>query len=198
MRRIVCRETTKNYNRFFNGLIRERVSTPNGLIERISAQDDVTTAYPNNDTLRNAFHNEYRLTSLQARGILYLLETAMWPEESSTTMLGFRTYSLEHLMPKKWRNHWDRLEKEEDEERRDRALLTLGNLAVIPQKLNGSISDSAWTTKKAGNKNNKGLALCAGGLPSLVEALDLSDWNEGRIADRAETLFGYASSTWTL
>lgn len=198
MRRIVCRETTKNYNRFFNGLIREGIDTPDKLIEKLSAKDDVTTAYPDDNALRSSFHDEYRLTSLQARGILYLLETAMWPEGSSTTMLGFKPYSLEHLMPKKWRNHWGRLDDKDAEEQRDRVLLTLGNLAVIPQKLNGSISDSSWKVKKEGTKKYNGLVLCAGGLPSMAEPLASDDWNEDLISARADKLYDFAAKTWTL
>lgn len=197
MRRIVCRETTKNYNRFFKGLIRENVDTPEKLIKRINSKEDVTTAYPDDETLRASFHNEYRLSSLQARGILYLLETAAWPEKSSMTMLGFKTYSLEHLMPKKWRNHWGTLSDEKAKER-DRILLTLGNLAVIPQKLNGSISDSAWDEKKAGTKRSEGLTLCAGGLPSMVVPLASDVWHEGLISSRADVLADYALKTWAV
>ena len=196
MRRMVCRETTKNYNRFFNSLIREEIDTPEKLVEKLSARDDLTTAYPDDDAVKTCFHDEYRLTSLQARGILYLLETGMWPEESSVTMFGFKTYSLEHLMPKKWRNHWGRLESEEEERHRDMVLLTLGNLAVIPQKLNGSISDSEWSAKKAGTKKYKGLTLCAGGLPSMEGPLASDVWNEDLISVRAEKLFDYAMQKW--
>lgn len=196
MRRMACRETTKNYNRFFNELIRKDVDTPDKLIREISAKEDVTTSYPDDDSVRKSFHEEHRLTSLQARGILYLLETAMWPEESSTTMLGFRPYTLEHLMPKKWRNHWGRLATKDEEEARDKTLLTLGNLAVIPQKLNGSISDSAWKAKKAGNKKHNGLTLCAGGLRSMVEPLAADVWDEAQISKRADTLYQYAMKVW--
>lgn len=197
MRRIACRETTKNYNRFFNGLIRENIDTPEKLMATIASKDDVTTAYPDDESLKNSFHNEHRLSSLQARGILYLLETAAWPEESSTTMLGFKTYSLEHLMPKKWRNHWGGVSGEKAEER-DRILLTLGNLAVIPQKLNGSISDSEWKTKKAGTKKSQGLTLCAGGLPSMAVPLASEVWNEDLISSRADVLIDYALKTWRM
>ncbi len=112
-------------------------------------------------------------------------------------MLGFRTYSLEHLMPKKWRNHWDSL-SEVGADERDKILLTLGNLAVIPQKLNGSISDSAWDVKKSGTKESKGLTLCAGGLPSMVAPLASDFWNEDLIYNRADVLIDYALETWNI
>ena len=113
------------------------------------------------------------------------------------TMLGFKTYSLEHLMPKKWRNHWGTLSDEKAKER-DRILLTLGNLAVIPQKLNGSISDSAWDEKKAGTKRSEGLTLCAGGLPSMVVPLASDVWHEDLISSRADVLADYALKTWAV
>ena len=156
----------------------------------------MTTACPNDESLKTSFHEEHRLTSLQARGILYMLETAIMPVESSTTMLGFNTYSLEHLMPKKWRNHWERLDSEEAEKDRDHVLLTLGNLTIIPQKLNDSISDSSWETKKKGNKRHEGLTLCAGGLPSMRMPLESEVWNEELINDRADILYEYAVSIW--
>ena len=196
MRRIVTRDSTKNYNRFFNNLIREKVCTPEQLHEKFVGQNDVTTACPNDESLKTSFHEEHRLTSLQARGILYMLETAIMPVESSTTMLGFNTYSLEHLMPKKWRNHWERLDSEEAEKDRDHVLLTLGNLTIIPQKLNDSISDSSWETKKKGNKRHEGLTLCAGGLRSMRMPLASEVWNEELINDRADILYEYAVSVW--
>ena len=196
MRRIVCRKSTKNYNRFFRSLIREGIDSPDKLVAKIAAKDDGTTAYADDNELRASFHEERSLTALQARGILYLLETAMWPEGSSVTMLGFKSYSLEHLMPKKWRNHWGGVGSKEAEEQRDKTLLTLGNLAVITQRLNGSISDSAWTAKKAGTKRSKGLALCAGGLPSMEEALKSDVWDEELISERADKLYGYALKAW--
>lgn len=195
MRRVVCRETTKNYNRFFNGLIRDCVNTPDKLVAKLLARDDISTIYPDDEALRASISCEWRLTSLQARSILYLLETAMWPEGSSTAMLGFKSYSLEHLMPKKWRNHWGQLSGEEGE-KRDKVLLTLGNLAVIPQKLNGAISDSEWKVKKSGTKNKEGLSLCAAGLPSMVEPLASEIWNEALISARANKLYGYAVKVW--
>lgn len=47
-------------------------------------------------------------------------------------------------------------------------LLTLGNLAIIPQALNASIRDSDWAAKKSGRGVSKpGLDACAKGLITL-------------------------------
>ena len=196
MRRIITRGETNNYNRFFSGLMHDGVDTADKLTDKLGAGGDSSTSYPGDAIIRSCFHEERRLTSLQARGVLYLLETAMWPAGSSTKMLGFDSYSLEHLMPKKWRNHWKRLGDPEKEEERDRALLTLGNLAIIPQKLNAAIRDSSWAKKKAGTKKYDGLDLCAAGLRSLKMPLASDVWDEQHIDRRADELCGYALKTW--
>lgn len=103
---------------------------------------------PDDAEVRTAFE-ESCLNNLQSKGILYLLESAIRPGMRSMAMLGFNQYSLEHKMPKKWRNKWGNLD-DESATRRDKELLTLGNLAIITHSLNGSIRDADWTTKKQG------------------------------------------------
>ena len=59
--------------------------------------------------------------------ILYLIESKIRNRSlQSTQVLGINKYSLEHLMPKKWENHWGKLSNQEDRIKRNRKLLTLG------------------------------------------------------------------------
>ena len=117
----------------------------------------------------------------------------------NTALLGFNNYSLEHLMPKKWRNNWGACATEDDAKKRDSLLLTLGNLAIIPQALNASIRDAAWNVKKAGKGQNKpGLLLCASGLYTLHDVLQKNDWNEHEIENRAEWLLANAQNIWKI
>lgn len=104
-------------------------------------------------------------------------------------------YTLEHMMPKKWRNKWGALD-DEAATRRDRKLLTLGNLAIITHSLNASIRDADWTTKKQGKGYKDGLALCAAGLATMAGALEKESWDEGGITDRAEWLANKALVVW--
>lgn len=100
-----------------------------------------------------------------------------------------------HMMPKKWRNKWGALD-DEAATRRDRKLLTLGNLAIITHSLNASIRDADWPTKKQGKGYKDGLALCAAGLATMAGALEKESWDEGDIADRAEWLADKALEVW--
>ena len=195
MRRMIVHATTKNYNRLYTSLILNQISDANALAERLSTGNDNTTYVPTDKDLENGFMYS-RLYNLQSKGILYLIESGIRPANSATALLGFEGYSLEHLMPKKWRNNWSACATNELAKERDSKLLTLGNLAIITQSLNASIRDSDWATKKAGKKNKPGLNLCAAGLNTLNDALSKADWNEDEIDSRAHWLYEESAKLW--
>ena len=198
MRRMVVQATTKNYNRLFISLLLNETLDSERLIARLTVADDPTTYFPTDEELKHGFMNS-RLVNLQTRGILYLIESHIRPDNSSTALLGFSSYSLEHLMPKKWRNNWDALEDADAERKRDLTLLTLGNLAIITQSLNSAIRDGNWETKKEGKGPNKpGLKLCASGLSTMHDVLDKDKWDEELIGNRGEWLYLQAVDLWKM
>lgn len=198
MRRIVVHTSTKNYNNLFTSLILNKVLTADSLMSKLRNSADATTYVPDDAELENGF-KQSKLVNLQAKGIVYLIESRIRPENSSTALLGFNNYSLEHLMPKKWRNNWELCENEELARTRDSMLLTMGNLAIIPQSLNASIRDAAWKVKKEGKGPNKpGLIKCAAGLSTMDDVLNKEEWNEQEIANRAIALYQEARNIWLL
>ena len=197
MRRIVVHATTKNYNRVFDSLILNRVLDAYTLLQRLSKDPDATTYVPDNAELLRGFQQS-KLVNLQSRGILYLIESGIRSPFSSTALYSFNTYSLEHLMPKKWTNNWPACASDEEEQQRNRKLLTLGNLAIIPMSLNASIRDGNWQTKLAGKGNKTGLAACAAGLRTVQDVLQTEVWNEEAIDQRAVWLYEQARLLWKL
>lgn len=197
MRRMVVHATTKNYNNLYTSLILNQVCDADTLSKRLLEADDSASYVPSDADLENGFYFS-KLYNLQTRGILYLIESGIRPANSATILLGFDGYSLEHLIPKKWRNNWEPLQTEELAKERDSKLLTLGNLAIITQSLNASIRDANWATKKTGKKNRLGLNICADGLLTLSDALEKDDWNESEIDSRAQWLFTQARNLWKL
>lgn len=198
MKRMVVHAPTKNYNNLFTSLILNGVLDAEALKERLNKGNDATTFVPSDDDLLNGFKTA-KLVNLQTRGILYLLEAGIRSAKSSTALLGFNNYSLEHMMPKKWRNNWSACSSDELARQRDSVLLTLGNLAIIPQSLNASIRDSSWDAKKAGKGvNNPGLSICAAGLTTIHDALQKEVWDETEIINRANWLYEQARSLWDM
>ena len=197
MRRMVVHASTKNYNRLFSSLILNSVTDAESLKDRLQKMNDATTYVPSDEELLNGFMMS-KLSNLQTKGIIYLIESAIRPDNSSTSLLGFDQYSLEHLMPKKWRNNWGQ-PGSEDARERDSRLLTLGNLAIITQSLNASIRDSDWETKKKGKGENKpGLDLSASGLFTMYDVLQKEEWTVKDIIHRAEWLYNYAKTIWNI
>ena len=197
MRRMVVHASSKNYNRVVYSLILNAVKDPESLYVFLTKNEDASTYFPDDEELLNGFQHS-RLTNLQTRGILYLLESYVRPANTATTLFGFDGYSLEHLMPKKWRNNWSPCGTEELARQRDIALLTLGNLAIIPQSLNASIRDGNWDVKLSGKGNKPGLKECAAGLSTMYDVLQKESWSENDIDLRARWLFENAKKLWPL
>ncbi len=197
MRRMIVHATTKNYNNLFTSLILNGVQDLESLRDRLNAGTDATTYVPTDADVRNSFHTA-KLVNSQTKGILYLLESGIRPANCSTALLGFNGYSLEHLMPKKWRNNWQPCQTEEQAKERDSIILTLGNLAIITQSLNASIRDADWNTKREGKKNRPGLDTCASGIITLADALSKNHWDEVEIQTRAEALCEQALMLWKI
>ncbi len=197
MRRIVVHATTKNYNNLFTSLILNNVVTADSLLQKLKESNDSTTYIPGKEELRRGF--EYsKLINLQSKGVIYMIESSIRPSGSSTALLGFEQYSLEHLMPKKWRNHWEACSNDEEARNRDSKILTLGNLAIITQSLNASIQDAPWAMKKTGKGAKPGLNVCASGLVTLFDTLSLDKWDVQSISTRANWLFQKAEEIWNL
>lgn len=195
MRRIVCKTHNNSYSDLFTeNLIGQNIQTVELLKDYIENKDPASSlAMPSNLMVRNAFHNEI-MPNKRAMGILYMIESKLRDSDMySTAMLGFNSYSLEHLMPKKWRNNWGYAI---DPDNRDFMLQTLGNLAIITSSLNSAIRDADWDKKLAGTSSKGGLNKHASGLVTMETVLSSTDWDEGHISERADWLADKANEIW--
>lgn len=195
MRRLVCKTHNNNYSDLFTeNLIGQNIQTVDALKAYIEQKDPAASlAMPSNLMVRNAFHNEI-MPNKRATGILYLIESKLRNSAMySTAMLGFSSYSLEHLMPKKWRNNWGIAI---DPENRDFTLQTLGNLAIITSSLNSAIRDADWDKKLDGSSSKGGLKKHAAGLVTMEAVLNSTDWDEDHISERADWLTDKANEVW--
>lgn len=199
MRRIVTRATNKAYNQLFSErLILHRILTETQLRDHLAEREESSYKTPVDSQVIEAFGTEI-LTNKNARGVLYMIETRLRNEAlHSTSLLGLNKYSLEHIMPKKWYNKWNKPKSPYTNEDRDRLLLTLGNLTIITQSLNASIRDANWATKKRGAKNKGGLKTYSEGIEILTDYLNENTWDEELITKRARYLANKALEIWRL
>ena len=126
-----------------------------------------------------------------------MLESRLRQETMSATKLrGLKGYSLEHLLPKKWKETWERPADPEIEKETNDALYTLGNLAIIPGALNSSISNAPWQVKLNGKGNKEGLLKNATGLITLDGCLTKENWDLACIRERADKLYQQILQVW--
>lgn len=196
VRRTICKESNDNYSDLFNeNLISKEIRTYEGLRDYIDSRGKTTMLMPNDEMVIDAFHT-VALNNTRAKAVLYLLESKLRSKKYSTCLAECCKYELEHLMPKNWQTNWSTLPEGITEIDRNKALKTLGNLMIISDSLNSSISNANWSTKKNGTAKHKGLLKYASDLEIWNGALSLPEWNESTISDRADWLAEQANEVW--
>jgi hypothetical protein len=196
---MVTNANTKNYNQLFtDSLINNQILSKKELFEFLTSKAGKENFLPSDKELKNGFEAS-NLINKQSAGILYFIESKIRNRQlQSTQLLGINKYSLEHLMPKKWENNWGILLNEEDKIKRNRKLLTLGNLTIITQSLNSKIRDANWKMKLNGQNDKKGLNTYSSGLETINDYLKFEEWNEQTIDQRAEFLYKKAKEVWKI
>ncbi len=98
--------------------------------------------------------------------------------------------TVEHVMPSSWRDHWPL--KSDDESAlalRRGSIHNLGNLVLLTKRLNSSIGNSKWATKRAAVKKLTVLL-------HVREVIESEEWNEALIVSRAERLAAKIIERW--
>lgn len=199
IRRLIVDSNNNNYSDLFSeNLIGQRINSYEALREYILSKDSTASlAMPSDIAVRNGFHQtHFKSNNKRALCILYLLESLLQTPNHSTQLKTFGAYTLENLMPKKWKKHWPC--ENGSEEDRDLLILTFGNLAMITSGLNNTIRNYDWATKLIGKNNKPGLKDFAGGLATIQPYLDLGCWDEDAIFNRAEDLANKALTKWSI
>jgi hypothetical protein len=116
--------------------------------------------------------------------------------------------TIEHIMPQKWRAHWksDKPLTLDEEQKRDKLVQTLGNLTLVTQSLNSSLSNRPWTDTEAasltdGGQAGKGKWSILSQFNLIVLNKDVLDrhpdkWTEADIAARATELAIAITKVW--
>jgi uncharacterized protein with ParB-like and HNH nuclease domain len=212
LRRAVCGLTTKNYNRIFLTMtraLRKDGTSPTSLRQHLLGLTGDSTGWPADDQFANAWNNTHAYSVLNNPKMVYVLrclnDTYLTNKHESLTIDGDLT--VEHILPQKWTDNWTlpdgtkgltvlELNTTPADDRsvlltrsRDRVLQTFGNLTILTQPLNSSLSNAAWTTKKPA-------LLKASLLPINQELHDYNSWDESTIANRGQELLKRALHIW--
>ena len=150
-----------------------------------------TNRFPDDAEFKLAFQDK-QLSNQNAREILFCI--ALYHNNTGLAdirKLSASSYSVEHIMPVKWRNNWMIPDIDENGQAlRDRSLKTLGNLTLVTGRLNSKLSNLAWGKKKDILKKHSSLRM-------TIDYLENDNWDEKNISRRAEDLVKSAMKMWS-
>lgn len=184
--------TTKNYNQCCEGLI-------NALNDEVFFDEYLKESPVTNKSYKDKFR---KLSNKQGLLVMFLIEMQNRndKEDSYSDGLNIKAYTLEHVMPQSWKEHWmnvdsysdngDLIDKNDTQafiDNRNKAVKSLGNFALLTSKLNSAVSNDSFEVKINGNgkKKGEGMKHFAAALSTTKKIIDVYDntqkWDERNI-----------------
>lgn len=202
VRRMLCRETTKNYNNIFLDLLVElQESGPKEasttVVEFFRQKEGSSEYWPEDSEVEEAMiERPYwsRINQRRLRMVFRALERELRDTGYSEGLAITEKLHIEHILPREWAHHWDLPGKKPEEvERmeRDKVKHTIGNLTILTEKLNPSVSNAPWEEKREEIDDYSVLLLNRKMIGRWHD-----EWNEGSIAERGKWLSELATKVW--
>lgn len=204
VRRALVRAPSQGSNRFLVDLLRHLGRQPKdgvaaALEQYLTESHTTVTFWPGDTEVRAVlttanFYGGYRRA--RVRMVLEALEDARrgYPGDRPLAMgpIVRERGTIEHLMPQTWRTHWTDPLTEVQAIERDQIVQRLGNLTLVTQSLNSTVSNGTWATKSAHFRKVNDVLI-------TNDALALSNdgvWDEGRIAERTDAMIEQIMAVW--
>ena len=200
IRRMVCRLSTKDYNKLVLELAgrlqkADILSAESVVAEFLREQEADSRKWPNDRELKDAFRSSplYRmLTRGRLRLVLEGIEDQLKRSPMTEPTEVPRNLTIEHLMPQSWRYHWPLPNCKDELEGahvRNQIVHTIGNLTLLTKRMNQSLSNAAWESKRKGLEEHSVLFLNR-------ELVKIPIWNEESIRLRSEYMADLFANTW--
>ena len=201
IRRMICRKSGKDYNRLVIELASRLRESGLEQVDRVTAgylreQKAETREWPSDGTLAEAMQS-LPLYRMLTRGRLRLVLEGVEGQLRSSGMAEQtdvpRDLTIEHLMPVGWRiDEWPLPEEGDGEESidlRNTLVHSIGNLTLATQRLNSSMSNGPWESKREELQQHSVLLLNS-------ELLSEPVWNEDTIMARSRRMAGLVAAIW--
>ena len=201
VRRMICRQTTKDYNRLVlelasrlreSGLEKADTITAGFLKE----QTAFAREWPSDEAVADALGSSplYRLLTrgrlrLVLEGVERLLRSSGKAEQPAVPT----NLTIEHLMPVGWgKEEWplpEDIDTVAATYQRNTLIHSIGNLTLATQKLNSSMSNDPWASKRDELQEHSVLLL-------NDELLSQPSWSEETIQSRSQRMAKLVSDRW--
>lgn len=198
VRRVISKHEVKSFNKF----CKEFINNPNALFDRLIESNDAD------------FYSQLKsISNRHAALLLFWVELyrRSLDKKNDTNLLKY-CYSLEHIMPQSWQEHWDNMpvklkpdgknmSAEEAENDRYDKIYWIGNMTLLTTNLNSALRNFKYDVKMRGEGRKKGIKSYADLVitkEDLVIPFDNGDvnWDEQKIVDRTNVLIGQIETIW--
>jgi hypothetical protein len=203
VRRAVCGLTTKAYNRVFPGLLKKlsgmEKPTSAAVAEYLAGlAGGPTQNWPNDAEFSKAWLANPTYKVLRSGKTKMLLEALEFGARNTiyheTQTLSTTPLHVEHVLPVAWQEHWSSPGDENAALVRDQLLHNVGNLTLLTERLNPSLSNKDFENKRP--EITKSLLALNAYFQDMRWSTPGSVWDEGEIRNRAKTLFKIAVNVW--
>lgn len=200
IRRMVCRQTTKDYNRLILEMASELRKHDLDSADRVVAgflrrQTAYARRWPSDQEVSESLESSplYRLLTrgrlrLVLEGIEHRLRLSNKTEQQGVP----KDLTMEHLMPQRWQGSWtppDAEDQEAAEYERGKLIHSIGNLTLTTHSLNSSMSNAPWEDKRSELQKHSILLLNSA-------LTNRPCWNEDSIRARSRQMAEWLSEYW--
>lgn len=212
LRRTFLGLSTKAYNRIFLSVLkslRKMGCTSENLKRLLSGLEGESSAWPTDSDFSLAWQTQNAYQTLNNARIVHVLQrlNQSYMSSKSEPIRIDGPLTVEHVLPQDWITNWklptgqtgmtwDELlaspandPRAEATRKRLASIHTMGNLTILSQGLNSSISNACWSDKKPE-------LLKASLLPINLHLAQFDSWDEDTIANRGKDMFIRAVKIW--
>lgn len=206
VRRALIRAKSSSMNRFMVDLLNHLNASEHAKIGEMTVrflqkQNAPTTYWPGDKEVRRELLNTPVYRKLRRGRLRMVLEALEDDARGYTTGVSKHearvirdTCSIEHVMPQNWLKSWGVGVEPSEHGERDRTVHTLGNLTLVTQALNSSLSDAAWqgaNGKRAALNQHTSIHLTRQVFDSAPD-----EWTTDHINERTATLAERVLAIW--
>lgn len=183
-------ESVKNYNKLCKQFI-----------QNISNLENKLTEFTEDQISRNL----QKVSNREATLLLFWIELYRRHNDQNYEIKELKyTYTLEHIMPQKWEDHWTDIPtkyksdgsvmtNEEAKQDRNDKIFWLGNMTLLKSKLNSALRNLSFERKMEGEERKKGIKAYAElsiTKDDIVTPYEIGNivWNESKIEERTRML----------
>lgn len=203
VRRMLTRQTTKNYNTVFLALLnrvrdnaRTRGSRPTGadVVHHLAGLSGESQFWPTAAGVRASLQTLPAYTVFprsRLRMVLEALESGLYSGLTEKVVLP-NDLTIEHVLPQEWVTHWPLPEEADPFQgrlERDAAKHRIGNLTLVTGRLNPKMSNAPWLEKQAALREHSVMRIS-------TDIRNAETWDEASIAARSGRLADVAVAVW--